>query len=73
MIKVKNKRTSHMIEIDLQGEQGNAFYILAVASKLAKSLHLDDKKIHTEMTSSDYDNLIKVFDSYFGHLVILYK
>lgn len=73
MIKVKNKRTSHIIEIDLTGAQGNAFYLLGLAKKLSDSMNLNFRKIEAEMTSSDYDNLIKVFDNYFGHLVILYK
>ena len=25
------------------------------------------------MTDGDYDNLVKVFDKYFGHIVDLYK
>lgn len=31
------------------------------------------KKICDEMRESDYENLIKVFDKYFGSFVILYK
>lgn len=73
MIKVKNKRKLQLIEIDLDGAQGNAFYLLALAKKLSLSMGLNSEKIHQEMTASDYDNLIKVFDSYFGHIVILYK
>lgn len=73
MIKPKNKRTTHLIEIDLEGAQGNAFYLIALAKKLSDSMKLDFRKIEGEMTSSDYDNLIKVFDSYFGHAVILYR
>jgi hypothetical protein len=73
MIKVKNKRKLQLIEIDLDGAQGNAFYLIALAKKLSLSMGLNSEKIKEEMTASDYDNLIKVFDSYFGHLVILYK
>jgi hypothetical protein len=73
MIKIKDKRKQQLIEIDLNGFQGNAFYIIALANKLSSSMGLNPKKIEQEMTSSDYDNLIKVFDSYFGHHVILYK
>jgi len=73
MIKIKDKKKQQLIEIDLNGFQGNAFYIIALANKLSSSMGLNPKKIEQEMTSSDYDNLIKVFDSYFGHHVILYK
>jgi hypothetical protein len=73
MIKIKNKKKQQLIEVDLQGAQGNAFYLLALANKLSISIGLDVQKIQDEMKESDYDNLIKVFDSYFGHHVILYK
>jgi hypothetical protein len=61
------------IEIDLTGEQGNAYYLLAVASRLSKQLGYDSKQIRKEMTTSDYENLIQVFDKYFGNYVILYR
>ncbi len=73
MIKYARKKTSHIIKIDLRGQQGNAFYILGVAAKLSKTMGLDSEKVRKEMTSGDYENLIKVFDNYFGHLVILYR
>lgn len=73
MIKVKNEQESHPIEIDLDSPQGNAFYLIGLAKKLSKSMNLNFPKIEGEMTSSDYENLIKVFDNYFGHVVILYK
>ena len=60
MIKDKPK-SNGMIEIDLTGPQGNAFYILGVAKNLCKQTGVDFKPIMEEMTSGDYDNLIKVF------------
>ena len=71
MIKSKNKNLG--IEIDLTGPQGNAFFLLGTASNLAKQLGLDDKEIQTEMKSGDYENLLQVFDSYFGNVVTLYR
>ena len=71
MIKSKNKNLG--IEIDLTGPQGNAFFLLGTASTLAKQLGLDDKEIQTEMKSGDYENLLQVFDSYFGNVVTLYR
>jgi hypothetical protein len=61
------------VEIDLTGPEGNAFNMIATAGNLAKQLDLDKKKIQTEMMSGDYDNLIKVFDKYFGEFVTLYR
>ena len=57
--------------IDLTGPQGNAFFLLGTASKLAKQLDLDGKAIQSEMMEGDYENLIKVFDKYFGEYVDL--
>ena len=60
--------------IDLTGPQGNAFYLLGTANNLCKRLDLDDntkQKISDEMTSGDYENLIQVFDKYFGKLIDL--
>jgi hypothetical protein len=71
MIKsISEKRT---LEIDLTGEQGNAFYLLGVAQKLAKQLKLDTAAIHAEMQASDYENLVQTFDKYFGQYVTLYR
>ena len=57
--------------IDLTGPAGNAFYLIAEATNLSKQLGFDGKKIVEEMQSDDYENLISVFDKYFGEYVIL--
>lgn len=61
------------IEIDLTGPEGNAFVLLGYASKWAKQLGLDSKKIQEEMMSGDYENLIGVIEKYFGDYVTLYR
>jgi hypothetical protein len=72
MIKKKeNKRGP--IEIDLTGPDGNAYVLLGYAKNFAKQLDLDFNKIREEMTSGDYENLLEVFDSYFGSFVIMYR
>ena len=68
MIKKKKKNI-----IDLTGSDGNAFALLGYATKLSKEMGLDDKTIQTEMTTGDYENLIKVFDKHFGHFVTLLR
>ena len=45
--------------------------MLGYAKSYAKQLGLDFSKIQDEMTSGDYENLIQVFDKYFGSFVIL--
>jgi hypothetical protein len=73
MIKSINERQPSKIEIDLLGPDGNAFALLGYAKNLAKQLGIDYKKVETEMTSGDYENLLIVFDKYFGEYVILYR
>jgi len=55
--------------IDLKGPQGNAYFLLGTAKKLAKDLNLDYDKIQKEMTACNYDNLVDVFKKYFGEYV----
>jgi len=68
---IRAKQEPKEIVIDLTGPQGNAFYLLGTARDLAVQLDLDWNYIHSEMTSSDYENLVQVFDHYFGDFVIL--
>jgi hypothetical protein len=70
---ILTKPKTRGIEIDLTGSEGNAFYLLGTASNLAKQLGLNANEIQSEMMSGDYENLIRVFDSYFGDFVILYR
>ena len=58
-------------EINLLGPDGNAYFLLGTANRLGEQLDLDVDKILDEMKSSDYENLIKVFDKYFGKFVDL--
>ena len=56
------------IEIDLTGENGNAFFILAKAFRIMKDLNCtpaDIKAFEDDATSSDYEHLLKVVEQYF--------
>ena len=60
--------------IDLTGPDGNAFYLLGTAMNLCKQIGIDSERteeILDELKSSDYENLIKVFDRYFGSVIDL--
>ena len=70
---IKEKPKKDKLEIDLTGPEGNAFHLIGVANRLSKQLDFDSYKIREEMMSGDYENLVKVFDSYFGDFVILYR
>lgn len=67
---IREKQEREMV-IDLTGPDGNAFVLMGTAQKLAKQLGLDPKEVLTEMQAGDYENLIEVFDRYFGGFVIL--
>ena len=58
-------------KIYLKGPSGTAFALLGYAKTFARDLDLDFAKISEEMKSSDYENLIQVFDKYFGDYVDL--
>jgi len=64
--KIPTKRT-----IDIMGPEGNAYNLMAYAATLGRQLDLDVDKIIKEMKTSNYDNLIKVFDKHFGSIVDL--
>lgn len=73
---IKNRSSLKKREIDLNGPEGNAFCLLGIAQNYAKDLGWKDsikKQIQVEMTSGNYENLIKVFDKYFGAYVDLVR
>lgn len=70
---IREKNYGEKPVIDLTGPDGNAFALMGYAQRFARQLGLDAKQIVTEMRSGDYENLINVFDSYFGDYVILEK
>ena len=57
--------------IDLTGPQGNAYFLMGQADRYARQLGLDGDQIIAEMKLGDYENLVQVFDRYFGDYVIL--
>jgi hypothetical protein len=57
--------------IDLTGPDGNAYYLLAQAERMARRLDLDSVIILYQMRAGDYENLVQVFDRYFGDYIIL--
>jgi len=68
---IRAKQPKSEIIIDLTGPQGNAFFLLGTARKLAKQLGIPHQPIEDEMMAGDYENLIRVFDDNFGDFVIL--
>lgn len=67
------KTKSGRIIINLDGPQGNAFFLMGCARNLL-SQFMDKgyvENIIKEMQSGDYENLIKVFDRELGIIVDL--
>lgn len=65
------KRQSEMTRrqtIDLYGPEGNAFVLLSYANRWGRELGKNTAKIHKEMTSGDYHNLVRVFIREFGEV-----
>ena len=54
--------------IDLDGEKGNAFFLLGTAQLLSKQMGLGNE-VTEEMQSGDYMNLVKTMDKYFPFVV----
>ena len=59
--------------IDLNGPDGNAFYLLGMAQKLSKQIGLDWDEVKDVMTSGNYEELITAFDKHFGSIIDLEK
>lgn len=66
----KKQRETEMV-IDLTGPEGNAHVLLGYAKRFATQMGLDSEQVLKEMKSGDYENLILVFDSYFGEFIVL--
>lgn len=60
-----------MVTINLSGPEGNAFSLIGQAREYARQLDLDKNLITKRMMSGNYENLLKVFEEYFGDYVTL--
>jgi len=70
---IREKTYGEKPVIDLTGPEGNAFCLMGYARRYSRQLGLDSDKVIGEMMRGDYQNLIEVFDGYFGDYVILEK
>ena len=68
---IREKLKHKGLVVDCSGPDGNAFVLMGYAKRFAKQLGLDGNKITNEMMEGDYENLLQVFDNYFGDFVIL--
>ena len=68
---IVSKDTTKKRVIDLTGPDGNAFVLLGIAKSLCKQLDLDTESVLSELMLGDYEDLISLFDKYFGSVVDL--
>jgi len=52
-------------KLELMGQDGNAFFILGRAQRVARQNNMDWDKIRNEATSGDYDHLLQTMMKYF--------
>lgn len=57
--------------IDIDGPEGNVFFLIGVAKKLADRLGLEGARIVTDMQAYDYAHALRVFNKNFGEYVTL--
>ena len=71
---IRKKVENKTLVIDLTGPQGNAFVLISYAKQFGRQLKMSSAEVERivyQMQSGDYENLINVFDKYFGDFVIL--
>jgi hypothetical protein len=54
--------------INLDGPDGNAYALMSIAKDWSRQLGLDEKMVIDWMKSGDYDNLLAVFEHFFGRV-----
>ena len=69
MIRAKTPASDFVVNLD--GPNGNAYYLLSLAKEMAHHKGQKASPILNEMQSKDYNNLVVVFDRHFGDQIIL--
>ena len=64
------KPSTKKLIVDLDGPDGNAYSIMALARSLGNKLKMDTEVILYEMREGDYENLIRVFNEYFPFVIL---
>jgi len=65
---IRKSRKNEKVVINLNGPQGNAFYLMGIVrSMYRRAGHADlGEDIVNQMRSGDYEHLLKTFDLYLG-------
>ena len=76
MIKCRSEMEVRGIEIDLNGPQGNVFWLMGFARKLGRQLGFSEEHcsaIVKAMRFSNYEGAIITFEEFFGDHVTMYR
>jgi hypothetical protein len=76
MIRCRSEIENKKIQIDLNGPQGNALFLIGCVDVIGKQINIPSrirKDIKNTMMLGNYNQLLKTFDQWFGDYVILYK
>lgn len=76
MIRSSDELENRKIEIDLRGENGNAFFLLGYVDIIGAQINIPKRvrsDIKKTMMMGNYDQLIETFDIWFGNYVDLYR
>ena len=76
MIRCRSEIENKKIQIDLNGPQGNAMFLIACVDTIGKQINLPKRirnDIKSTMMMGNYNQLLKTFDTWFGKYVDLYK
>jgi hypothetical protein len=76
MIRCRSEIENKKIQIDLNGPQGNALFLVGCVDVIGKQINIPSrirKDIKSTMMLGNYNQLLKTFDQWFGDYVDLYK
>jgi len=65
---IRKSRKNEKVVIDLNGPQGNAFYLMGIVRSMYRRAGASELGEHivNQMKSGDYEHLLKTFDLYLG-------
>ncbi len=66
---IRDDFTVDKIDINLDGPDGNAYFLLAIARDVCKQVGYDFKELEKRMTSGDYGTLLIEMDKTLGKFV----
>jgi len=65
---IRKSRKNEKVVIDLNGPQGNAYYLMGLVTSMYRRAGASELGEHivNQMKSGDYEHLLKTFDLYLG-------